>query len=247
MRNVPLSGSAKHIIRLFEKPSRLRRSSRRASSGLYSSRTGALFALNPPNPDAARHFCTSAREVLTSILDIAAPDSMVIRAHAECDVTDKGNPSRRAKIRYLLSRKGITDVSADQFVEADIDNAVSLFRMFNKGMHGVAGRFSIPQLSALRTRVEASIGFLNSIIWLVAPISTELLSLSGGFVPFLDYPVELTASGSSAPACAQHLPIFTPRSIGRQSTPIQSPPTRPTTAPTTASFSASPHRPANSL
>ena len=136
----------------------------RFSQDLVSRWTGALFALNPANPDAARHFCTSAREVLTSILDIAAPDSVVIRAHAECDVTDQGNPTRRAKIRYLLSRKGITDVSADQFVEADIDNAVSLFTMFNKGTHGVAGRFSIPQLSALRTRVEASIGFLKSII-----------------------------------------------------------------------------------
>jgi Predicted pPIWI-associating nuclease len=136
----------------------------RFSQDLVSRWTGALFALNPANPDAARHFCTSAREVLTSILDIAAPDSVVIRAHAECDVTDQGNPTRRAKIRYLLSRKGITDVSADQFVEADIDNAVSLFTMFNKGTHGVAECFSIPQLSALRTRVEASIGFLNSII-----------------------------------------------------------------------------------
>lgn len=29
---------------------------------------GALFSLNPRNPDAARHFCTSARELLTEIL-----------------------------------------------------------------------------------------------------------------------------------------------------------------------------------
>lgn len=35
---------------------------------------GALFSLSPTNPDAAQHFCTSAREVLTSMLDIAAPD-----------------------------------------------------------------------------------------------------------------------------------------------------------------------------
>jgi hypothetical protein len=114
-------------------------------------------------PHPGRKIEASAREVLTSILDIAAPNSMVLQAHAECDVTDQGKPTRRAKIRYLLSRKGIADVSADQFVEADIDNALSLFTMFNKGTHGVAGRFSIPQPSALRNRVEASIGFLNSI------------------------------------------------------------------------------------
>ena len=97
-------------------------------------------------------------------MDIAAPDFAVLQANAECDVTDQRMPTRRAKIRYLLSGKGIVNLTADQFVEADIDNAVSLFTMFNKGTHGVAGRLSIPRLSALRTRVEASIGFLNSII-----------------------------------------------------------------------------------
>lgn len=35
---------------------------------------GALYALSPQNPDAARHFCTSAREVVTTLLDCPAPD-----------------------------------------------------------------------------------------------------------------------------------------------------------------------------
>ncbi len=49
---------------------------------------GALFSLSPTNPDAARHFCTSAREVLTSMLDIAAPDTRVIMADPHCERTD---------------------------------------------------------------------------------------------------------------------------------------------------------------
>lgn len=69
----------------------------RFSQDLVSRWTGALFALNPANPDAARHFCTSAREVLTSILDIAAPDSVVLQAHRECEVTPRGR--RRAERR----------------------------------------------------------------------------------------------------------------------------------------------------
>jgi hypothetical protein len=40
-----------------------------------------LFVLSPNNPDAARHFCTIAREVLTSLLDIAAPDSSVLASN----------------------------------------------------------------------------------------------------------------------------------------------------------------------
>jgi len=38
---------------------------------------GALYSLNPQNPDAARHFCTSAREVFVQILDMNAPDEKV--------------------------------------------------------------------------------------------------------------------------------------------------------------------------
>ena len=38
---------------------------------------GALFSLNLLNPDAARHFCSSAREIIAGILDTKAPDAVV--------------------------------------------------------------------------------------------------------------------------------------------------------------------------
>ena len=59
---------------------------------------GALFSLNPNNPDAARHFCTSAREVITEILETKAPDDAVMASMPGCQVTDNGKPTRRAKI-----------------------------------------------------------------------------------------------------------------------------------------------------
>jgi hypothetical protein len=123
---------------------------------------GALFSLSPSNPDAARHFCTSAREVLISILDIGAPDSDVTAADPSCDRTDKGVPTRRAKVRYLLSRKGITETSIEDLVEDDMDNVLALFRTFNDGTHGHAGRFTITQLNAIRIRVESAIGFIHT-------------------------------------------------------------------------------------
>jgi hypothetical protein len=125
---------------------------------------GALFALNPKNPDAARHFCTSAREVMTTMLDTAAPDQSVLTFDAGCELTKDGKPSRRSKVRYLLARKGIMNASVDSFVEADLDNVLKLFRMFNEGTHGHAGKFSLPQLAALRTRVESAIGFVHRLV-----------------------------------------------------------------------------------
>lgn len=125
--------------------------------------TGALFSLSPHNPDAARHFCTSAREVLITMIDSAAPDSRVVEADAACDRTDKGVPTRRAKVGFLLRRKGIDEQSIESLVEEDINNVLGLFREFNNGTHGHAGRFTITQLNALRIRVESAIGFIHTL------------------------------------------------------------------------------------
>ena len=43
-------------------------------------------------------------------------------------------------------------------------NVLQLFREFNDGTHGTAGRFSLDQLSAIKTRVEHAVEFLWSII-----------------------------------------------------------------------------------
>ena len=43
-------------------------------------------------------------------------------------------------------------------------NMLSLFRVFNDGTHGHAGRFTITELSALRTRVESAIGFMHQLV-----------------------------------------------------------------------------------
>ncbi|WP_260853219.1 hypothetical protein [Corynebacterium glyciniphilum] len=125
--------------------------------------TGALFSLSPQNPDAARHFCTSAREVLITMIDDSAPDEHVVKAVPSCDTTDRGVPTRRAKVRFLLQRKGIADDSIEELVEEDMNNVLGLFREFNNGTHGHAGRFTITQLNALRMRVESAIGFIHTL------------------------------------------------------------------------------------
>lgn len=125
---------------------------------------GALFSLDPRNPDAARHFCTSARELLANILDSFAPNQKVLEAMPNCDVTPSGAPSRRAKIRYFLYQNGMQDDTLEEFVEEDLENVVQLFRVFNDGTHGSSGRFTHSQLLAIRKRVEGAVIFLWNII-----------------------------------------------------------------------------------
>lgn len=74
------------------------------SEDLLARWKGAMFAMNPVNPDAARHFCTSAREIFTDILEGWASDEDVLAANPNCQMTPNGSkPTRRAKIQYLLS------------------------------------------------------------------------------------------------------------------------------------------------
>lgn len=124
---------------------------------------GALFALNPANADAGRHFCTSVREIFTEILNGWAFNKDVFEADPNCETTQQGTPSRRAKIRYLLKLKGADTPEMLGFVEKDIDDILKLFPVFNKATHGAAGTLNFSSLKALKQRVEGGIMFLAAI------------------------------------------------------------------------------------
>lgn len=119
---------------------------------------------NPQNPDASRHFCTSAREILTAILETSAPDEEVLAADPQAARTQDNRITRRAKIDYCLRRVGRYDSDLAGFVDDDIDNVLSLFGEFNSGTHGEAGRFTLRQLGTLKQRVEDAIAFLYRIV-----------------------------------------------------------------------------------
>ena len=125
---------------------------------------GALFALSPRNPDAARHFCTSSREVLVQMIDLKAPDADVLRANPQCQTTDDGRVLRREKIGYLLASYGEDRASLGDFIDADVNDVMKLFRTFNEGTHGDAGAFDLSTLRAVKSRVEGAIRFLSRII-----------------------------------------------------------------------------------
>lgn len=125
---------------------------------------GALYSLSPHNPDAARHFCTSAREIITRILNAKAPDNVVLAAMPDCDRTPQGTPTRRAKIRYILHMRGMKQDELEAFLESDMSNVVDLFDIFNEGTHGSVGTFDFAQLQTLRKRVEDGIMFLSRLV-----------------------------------------------------------------------------------
>jgi hypothetical protein len=131
--------------------------------GIDSRWRGALYALHPGNPDAARHFCTSARELFVQILDVKAPDAEVL-AMPSCERTQTGQPTRRSKIRYVLSKKGLATDTLEDFVQQDVQNIIELFGVFNSGTHGPAGAYDLPKLTAIKSRVEDGLLFLARVV-----------------------------------------------------------------------------------
>lgn len=124
---------------------------------------GALFSLNPTNPDATRHFCTSVREIFTEIFDMKATDNDVFLIFPNCEKTDRGNATRRSKISYFLHRKGLQNNDVEIFVDKDIDNILELFHVLSTGTHGEAGRYTFNQLASIKKRVEDGLIFLCDI------------------------------------------------------------------------------------
>lgn len=132
------------------------------SEDLNSRWKGAVFALNPNNPDATRHFCTSTREIFTEFLEIKAPDDKVFAYNPQCSKTEKGNATRREKIKYMMRHIDMDDSVID-FVEGDIKNILELNQLLSGGTHGPAGKFSFEKLLQVKKRVEQGIVFLCEI------------------------------------------------------------------------------------
>lgn len=124
---------------------------------------GALYSLNPANPDAARHFCTSVREIFTEILARWADNRAVVEANPACELTPNRTPTRRSKISFLLRRKGAETPEMLGFVEQDIEDILQLFHVFNEATHGSAGKHGFAKLASIRRPVEGGIMFLAAV------------------------------------------------------------------------------------
>lgn len=131
---------------------------------LYRRWQGALFALDPRNPEAARHFCTSAREVVLALIERGAPDRDVLAADPAAPRAQDGRVARRAKLHFLLGRRGVTAQSMRTFVEVDVDDVMTLVREVNGGTHGTAGTYSLSALTAIKGRLVGALRLLTALV-----------------------------------------------------------------------------------
>ena len=132
------------------------------SNDLLQRWRGAVYALNPQNPDAARHFCTSARELFTDFIELKAPDAEVFNYNPSAETTDNGNPTRKEKIKFMMRHFNFENCVVD-FAESNIDNIIKLFYVLSGGTHGKAGKYDIAKLYQVKKRVEQGINFLCEI------------------------------------------------------------------------------------
>lgn len=121
---------------------------------------GALFSLNPNNPEAARHFCTSTREILKVLIDDGIKDDEVVLQNPQCEKTNFGTPTRKEKIKYAMNKKGIDNSLVVEFTDENIQNTVSLINELSNGTHGHSSRYSLNQLKSFKKRFEDSINFI---------------------------------------------------------------------------------------
>lgn len=122
---------------------------------------GALFSLSPSNPEAARHFCTSTREILKVLIDDGINNKEVVQDNPNCEKSPNGStPSRRSKVIYAMKKKGYSDKLVAEFAVEDIENTISLITELSNGTHGSANKYSIDQLKSFKKRFENSIYFI---------------------------------------------------------------------------------------
>lgn len=132
------------------------------SADLMNRWKGAIFSLNPQNPDAARHFCTSTRELFTDFIELKASDDSVFAYNPNAQKTERGNATRKEKIKYMMRNYNF-DNCVVEFIDADIENILELFHILSDATHGEAGRYEYIKLMQVKKRVEQGINFLCKI------------------------------------------------------------------------------------
>ena len=88
----------------------------------------------------------------------------MLEADPHVETNKSGLPTRRAKVRHVLNKRGIAAETLGEFMSIDIDNVLQLFRIFNSGTHGTAGKYDLPKLVAIKDRVEGTIVLLARIV-----------------------------------------------------------------------------------
>ena len=123
---------------------------------------GARKVLYGTNPDRARHFLSSQRELWNHLLRIIAPDEQVQEwiPKDDKDLLHEGKPTRKARILYLC--RDLNHDSLTEFVVRDTHALVTLVNLFNR-IHQLEPKLSDQQLRALQLRSDSWLTYILQI------------------------------------------------------------------------------------
>ena len=131
------------------------------NAGLIRLWEGAVSALKSDNPDRARHFATSLRELLTHVMHELSPDVEIKKWNPDQKLYDKNRPTRRARLLFIC--RNINHGPFSDFVEKDVEAVLAFVQLFQQGTHAIDIPYTEDQLLALKTKMEGVIRFLISI------------------------------------------------------------------------------------
>ncbi len=121
---------------------------------------GAVGALNGDNPDRSRHVLTSLRELWNHVLRAMAPKEEVrkwIEEHGIQGYLHNGQPTRNAKIRYVLREPGNKPLA--DFVDADTRAMLELYALYDR-LHGLETGLTDQQLRTIVFRTESHLIYI---------------------------------------------------------------------------------------
>ncbi len=121
---------------------------------------GACVALDATNPDRSRHVLASLRQLLDSVVKAFAPVGEVeqwIGEHGDNCLSNKNGPTLRAKFLYVV--KDLDDEPLADFVKADVDVMLKLYRLYNR-LHQDETGFTGVQLRAIVFRTGSFLQYV---------------------------------------------------------------------------------------
>jgi len=122
---------------------------------LYNMWKGAVESIHTNNSDKVRHFITSIRELFTHVLHNLAPNSEIAKWSKNPSDYDKGNPTRKARLKYIC--RNIDHGSFTIFLEKDIETTLAFIQVFQSGTHKIKSDFTDLQLFAIKSKAESTL------------------------------------------------------------------------------------------
>ena len=128
------------------------------NSSLPNLLQGARAALNADNPDRARHVASSLRELIGYILRQLAPEDKIRVWATDSSYYHNGRPTRRTQLLYICREINFDHLS--EFVDADVELALTLINALHAEAHVIDRRLTDRQLEGLMDRTESLLLFL---------------------------------------------------------------------------------------